>query len=210
MPNVSHGALVEYGLSIPPLALSFEFNPQTIARTRTITVKLGSAPGTHGGYDFALPTDTPRVAQGVQLQPESFSIDVLFDASDRMSAGDPVATAYGVEPELQTLRTMVEPKAQGPGGVQLLASLGMGAQRAFQRQEVASVLLFLWGSHLLPVFLTSVRIEERAHLPSLRPYRASASLTLQVIEGNNPFYLSEKAQQLVLTALNAARTIGGF
>lgn len=209
MLNTVKGMLIEYALALPPLVLVFDFNPQSLTRSRTITLRTGSAPGTRGGYDFALPTETARVAQGVTVQPESFTMDILLDATDRMNDGDPIATVAGIEPELDTLRTMVEPKAQGPGGLQTLASLGLGGQRAFQRSESASVLLLVWGTHILPVFLTSVRITEEAHLPSLVPYRAKASLTMQVIEGNNPFYQVEKVRQVVGAALNTGRTVIG-
>lgn len=209
MLNTVKGMLIEYALSLPPLVLVFDFNPQSLTRSRTITLRTGSAPGTRGGYDFALPTETARVAQGVTVQPESFTIEILLDATDRMNDGDPIATQFGIEPELDTLRTMVEPKAQGPGGLQTLASLGLGGERAFQRSESASVLLLVWGTHILPVFLTSIRISEEAHLPSLVPYRAKASLTMQVIEGNNPFYQVEKVRQVVGAALNTGRTVIG-
>ncbi len=209
MLNTTRGMLIEYALSIPPLVLVFDFNPQSLTRTRTITLRTGSAPGTRGGYDFALPTETARVAQGVTVQPESFTIEILLDATDRMNDGDSVATRFGIEPELDTLRSMVEPKAQGPGGLQVLAGLGLGGQRAFQRSESASVLLLVWGSHILPVFLTSIRVTEEAHLPSLVPYRARASLTMQVIEGNNPFYQVEKVRQVVGAALNTGNTLTG-
>jgi hypothetical protein len=209
MLNTIKGMLIEYALSLPPLLLVFEFNPERLTRTRTITLRTGNAPGTRGGYDFVLPTETPRVAQGVTVQPESFSIDILLDATDRMNDGEPIATQFGVEPELDTLRTMVEPKSQGPGGLQTLSSLGLGGERAFQRSESASVLLLVWGTHILPVFLTSVQIAEQAHLPSLVPYRATATLTMQVIEGNNPFYTVEKVRQVMGAALNTGRTVIG-
>ncbi len=207
MLNVTKGILLEYALGIPPLALVFEFNPKTISRTRTVTVQTGSAPGTRGGYDFVLPTETPRASQGVTAQPESLTITILLDATDRMNDGDPIATEFGVQPQIDSVRAMVEPKTQGPGGVQLLASLGAGEPRAFQRSESASVLLFIWGLHILPVFLTSVAVTEQAHLPSLMPYRAEVALTMQVIEGGNPFYQVEQVRQLVFAALNTAQTV---
>ncbi len=204
MLNVMKGMLLEYGLSMPPLFLVFEFNPETLSRTRTIRLQTGNAPGTRGGYDFTSPNETPRVAQGVTVEPEQFSIEILLDATDRMNIGDPIAMTSGVEPELDTLRSMVEPKAQGPGGLQTLASLGLGGERAFQRNETASVLLLVWGTHILPVFLTSVRVDEKAHLPTLIPYRANATLSLQVIEGSNPFYQVEKVRQLISAGKNLA------
>lgn len=206
MLRAAKGALVEYGLTLPPLALVFEFNPQTISRTRTITVKTGATAATRGGYDFLSPTETPRASQGVTVQPESFTVEILLDATDRMNDGDPIASLMGVQPELDMLRTMLEPKSQSPDGLRTLASLGLGEQRAFQRDETASVLLFVWADRVLPVFLTSVRVDEKAHLPSLVPYRATASLTMQVIEGNNPFYLMEKLKQLRGAGIVSGRT----
>jgi len=208
--NLTRGVLLEYGLTLPPLMLAFDFNPKTLSRTRSITITTGNAPGTQGGYDFTLPSETPRVAQGVSVAPEQFSMEILIDATDLMSdpnlPGHSVAILFGIEPELDTLRSMVEPKSQGPGGLQTLASLGLGGNKAFQRDEHPSVLLLVWGSHILPVFLTSVQVEESAHLPTLKPYRATVTLSFQVIEGNNPFYQVEKVRQLVGAALNLTTT----
>jgi hypothetical protein len=201
MLRVNQAALVEYSTVIPPLALVFELNPQSISRTKTMTVKTGNAPGTRGGYDFLSPSDTPRVSQGVTAQAETVTIEVLLDATDRMSKGHPIASLQGVQPEIDVLRAMIEPKAQGPAGVKVLASLGHGSRRAFQRNESASVLLFVWGDRVLPVFLTSVRVEEKAHLPSLVPYRASVTLSMQVIEGQNPFYMFEQMRTMARAAL---------
>jgi len=209
MLNTTKGMLVEYALSLPPLVLVFEFNPQTLSRTRTIKLKTETAPGTRGGYDFTLPTETARIAQGVTVEPEKFSIEILLDATDRMNEGEAIAAQFGIQPELDTLRTMVEPKSQGPGGLQMLASLGLGGERAFQRSESASVLLLVWGIHILPLFLTSVQITEQAHLPSLIPYRAKATLSFQIIESNNPFYQVEKVRQVLGAALNTGSTILG-
>ncbi|MEA2621662.1 MAG: hypothetical protein QOH61_572 [Chloroflexota bacterium] len=184
--------LIEYSPSIPPLSLSFEFNPQTLSRTRTVTLPSSGAAGQRGGYDFKTPLDTPRVAQGASVQPESFNIEVLFDGSDREGP----AGALGVQPELDVLRTMLEPKVQGPLGLRTLASLGSAPAFGFQRDETISVVLFVWGSHVLPVFLTSVRVEEMQHLSSLVPLRAKVTITMQVIEGANPFWLAEQVRQL--------------
>lgn len=204
MAVATKGVLFEYGLSIPPLALVFDFNPQSISRSRTVTIKTGDAPGNRNGYDFLSPLETTRVAQGVELAAEGFSVDILLDATDRMDAGDEVAAMFGVQPQIDTLRSMVEPKSQGPGGLQTLSSLGIGGARAFERQETASVLIFAWGLQLLPVFLTGVTQKEALHLPNLMPYRAEMGLTMQVIESNNPFTMADKVRQTAMTALNAA------
>ena len=203
MAVATRGMLFEYGLTVPPLALIFDFNPQSITRSRTVTIRNGEAPGNRTGYDFRSPLETSRVAQGVEMAAESFSIDILLDATDKMNAGDPIVAQFGVQPQIDTLRSMVEPKAQGPGGVKTLASLNLAGARAFERQETASVLIFGWGMQLLPVFLTGVGQKEALHLPNLMPYRAEMNLTMQVIESANPFYLADKVRQTAMTALNA-------
>jgi Contractile injection system tube protein len=208
MLKTAKGLLVEYGLNLPPLALSFEFNPETISRSRTITVQAGDAPASRGGYSFTSPFDTARAAQGVSMNPEIFNIKILLDATDRMNSGDPLAALYGVQPEIDTLRSMVEPKIQGPSGLKLLASLAGGGGGALGHREHASVLLFYWGHYILPVFLTSVTLDEKAHMPTLVPYRAEATLAMQVIESNNIFYNVEKARQLVSSGLNTVDLTG--
>lgn len=207
MAVATKGIIFEYGLSLPPLALIFDFNPQDIARTRTATIRTGEAPGARTGFDFLSPLETGRVAQGVELAAESFSIKILLDATDKMADGDFIATTFGVQPQIDTLRSMLEPKAQGPGGLQVLSSLGGGGARAFERSESASVLIFAWGLQFLPVFLTGVAQKESLHLPNLHPYRAEIDLTMQVIESNNPFTTADKIRQTAMTALNA---VSGF
>ena len=205
MANVMRGLLVEYALALPPLAISFDFNPKTLRRTRTVTVSTSQSPAARGGYDFALPTEASRAAQGVSMEPEHFSISILIDATDKMNEGDEIASQFGVQPQIDTLRSMVEPKAKGPGGVQLLASLGLSTSGALASRDFASVIIFVWGARILPVFLTSVEIEEQAHLPSLFPYRAEASISMQVIESSNPFYALETMRQVAGSATNTTQ-----
>lgn len=202
--RAQRGALVEFTHAGVPLVLQFEFNPTSITRTRNVTVRTGGAQGTRGGYDFSDAREASRASQGVTVNAESLNVSILLDATDRMNAGDSVAALQGVQPELDTLRSMIEPKSQTPAGARTLAALGQGAQRAFARQEYASVLLFTWGVQVLPVFLTQVQIEAKDYLPSLLPYRAVVTLGLQIIESNNPFYQAELKRQFA----NAAVTTG--
>ena len=195
-PKSARGMLVEYSVSPDALKLVFAFNPTTITRSRTITVRTGGSPGSRGGYDFRSPFEVPRAAQGVSVQAESFSIKILLDSTDAMQLADLAAYRSGIEPQIDVLRSMVEPKQQQPSGSQTLAALGQGNPSAFSREQYCSVLLFVWGEHALPVFLTQVQIECTAFLPSLVAYRAEATLQFQVIESNNPFYEIELKRQL--------------
>lgn len=193
--NVKRGLLIEYTTAPSPLSLYFDFNPSTMTRTRSITIKTGNAPGTMGGYDFENESQVPRASQGVTANPESLTAKILLDATDRMGSGEEMAVEFGVQPEIDILRIMLEPKLQSPQGAQTLAALGQGEARAFSRQTFASVLLFKWGDVELPVFMTQAQIVIKEYLPNLFPYRAEATLTLQVIESKNPFYPTELQRQ---------------
>lgn len=206
--KVARGRLREYSTAEKPLVLTFEFNPSTINRTRSVTVKLGSTPATRGGYDFAGPKEAPRASQGVTVNAETFSLKILLNATDRMNAGDEQASRFGVQPEIDTLRSMVEPKTQTREGERTLAALGRGEARAFARHEYASVLIFEWGALSLPVFMTQVRIDAKAYLPNLYPYHAEADLSLQVIESVNEHYDREIKRQFASAGQNVGASQG--
>ena len=210
--KVKRGVLIEYTLDPTPLVLAFDFNPTSITRTRKVNVKSGGAPGTEGGYDFTTPAEAQRASQGVSVEAESLSLKILLDATDRMNAGDRLASTQGIQPEIDVIFTMLEPRSQMPRGVQTLAALGQGKSRAFSRREFASVMLFKWGLQVLPVFVTDAELEIKAYLPNLFPYRAEATLSLQVIESNNPIFELERKRR-VLSAVshvaNVARSTLG-
>lgn len=195
MIKITKGLLVEYTEHTPRLELQFEFNPASFSRSRQITFAANDTPGNENGFDFNSAGETPRISQGVSVNNEEISIDILLDASDRMANNDRIAHQYGISPELDTLKSMVEPKAQGPDGQRTLASLGQGEDSGFSRDVFSSVFLFVWGDQTLPVFLTGIGVEETAHLPSLVPYRATVSIAMKVIESNNPYYVAEKSRQ---------------
>ncbi|MDL1984496.1 MAG: hypothetical protein LWX54_09990 [Deltaproteobacteria bacterium] len=201
------GLLLEYALTPQPLVLPFLFNPSTIRRTRSVTVKTGGTPGARGGYGFARPDETPRASQGVTVNAESFSFMILLDATDRMNKQDPIATNMGVQPEIDVIRTMLEPKINSQQGLQDISIASGERKAAFAHHEVASVLLFKWGKQVLPVFMTQAQIDTKANLPNLFPYRAEAILTLQVIETDNPVYKLEQQRQQK-TARNFVFTAG--
>ena len=136
------GTLIEYTLSPIPLILNFAFNPTGITRNRSVTVKTGGAPGTKGGYSFSDESQTGRASQGVSMEAESITLKILLDATDRMNYGDPLISHIGVQPEIDVIRTMLEPRTQGREGAKTLDALGQGAKLAFSRDTSASVLLF--------------------------------------------------------------------
>jgi hypothetical protein len=202
MIQTAKGMLVEYALSLPPLVLEFEFNPETLTRSRTVSFDASALPIA----DFVTPGESNRIGQAASAAAETISFDILLDATDKLAdPGHPmhaVALVSGVEPEIATLRSMLEPKVNGPGPFQMMSALSGSGAHAHDRDEHLSVLLFVWGTHILPVFCTSLSIEEQAHLPLLKPYRAKASISLQVLESTNPFYQVEQVQRTIMAAAN--------
>lgn len=204
--RVTRGVLKEHTRGDNPLELHFEFNPSTITRSRAIEIAFGEGQATAGGRDFSGTSEIARVAQGATVKAESFTLKILLDATDRMNADDSDAQSKGVQPELDILYSMVEPKLQAPDGASTLAALSDESDDA---QPYPSVVLFSWGEQVLPVFMTQVQFDIKAYLPTLIPYRAEATLTLQVIQSRNDYYTPE-IQRMFTSAQNAVGSLQGY
>jgi len=201
--RLHRGTLFEYSLDSGLLMLDFEFSPSNITRTRTVSVQTSNLPGTRGGHDFQTPLEAPRSSQGVVVSAESFSMQILLDATDRMDAGDPVAAVLGIQPELDVIRSMLEPKSQQSSGAKILSALGVGNEKGCLQHQTLPVLIFKWGmQHMLPVFMTQAQIVNKEFLPTLIPYRAEVTLNLQVIESDNPFYTVETLRRTLSAMAN--------
>lgn len=206
--KVVRGSLREYTSADKPLELHFEFNPATITRTRAVEVKFGEGQSMTGGRDFSSTSEVPRVTQGATVKAESFTVKILLDATDRMNANDREAQTKGVQPELDILYSMVEPKMQTPDGATTLAALGEGGSSS-DAQPYPSVLEFHWGDQILPVLMTQLQFDVKAYLPSLLPYRAEVTLTLQIIQSANPFYTPE-VKRVYASAQKAVGAVQGY
>ena len=206
--KVVRGSLREYTNADNPLELHFEFNPSTITRTRAVEIKFGEGQSMTGGRDFSKTSEVSRVTQGATVKAESFSVKILLDATDRMNTADKDAQLKGVQPELDILYSMVEPKLQAPDGATTLAALGEGGASS-QVQPYPSVLEFHWGDQILPVLMTQLQFDVKAYLPSLLPYRAEVTLTLQIIQSANPFYTPEM-KRVFSSAQKAVGAVQGY
>lgn len=206
--QVARGYLREYTNADNPLELHFEFNPSTITRTRSVEITFGEGQATTGGRDFENASEVPRVTQGATVKAESFTVKILLDATDRMNAGDRDAQSKGVQPELDILYYMVEPKLQAPDGATTLAALGEGGS-AGEAQPYPSILEFHWGDQVLAVLMTQFQFDVKAYLPSLLPYRAEATLTLRVIQSDNPFYTPEM-RRILASVQQASGSLQGY
>ena len=87
-----------------------DFNPQTISRSRTVTIKTAMRRGAAWLLPHAV--ETPRAAQR-RAAGESISTAILLDATDKMQEGDPIATQFGIQPQIDTLRSMLSRPGAG-------------------------------------------------------------------------------------------------
>ena len=225
-PRILRGAFVEYGLSLPPLFVVFQFNPVELARSRNLSFGSPTEPGyTPPAPDAAGPvvphtiewqnalrtfhqgTDDLmkiRDEQKVRVEEETLSFDVRLDASDRLEAGDPVATRFGVLPQLSTLEMMMQPKSEGVLG-QALSALSPAGAYSFTGSPNPPLVLFVWGRRrVLPVNINSLSIRETEFSTVLDPVRATVSVNLTVIEGPNAAHKYSTVLKEAQAALNLA------
>lgn len=227
-PKILRGAFVEYGLSIPPLFVVFQFNPVELTRSRTLTFgpqnSAAATPEQRAAGESAAAGQTGcrtlreyhehtedlldiRDGQRVRVQEEAISFDIRLDATDKMNEGDPIAAAFGVLPQLATLELMVHPKADSLLGAAVDALLGLDDDAGFSSSKKPNppLVLFIWGhKRVLPVNITSMNITETEFSTLLDPTRATVSVSLTVIEGSNPFYTYSKIAKEVSSVLNLA------
>ncbi len=211
-PKILRGAFVEYGLSIPPLFVVFQFNPVQLTRNRSLSYAApasaqgGGRQGTlrdfHKRYDDL--TDLQE-AQQVTVQEEVIGFEIRLDATDKLDAGDFIAGQFGIAPELSTLELMVHPKEESLLGQALGSLLGSSGGFSFTRKPNPPMILFVWGrKRVLPVNITSLNITEILYSPDLNPIRATATVSLTVIEGKSLPYLYSKAMKEAMSVLNLA------
>jgi hypothetical protein len=140
-------------------------------------------------------------SQTVRTMPETISFDLRLDATDALDGGDPIAGEFGVLPALSALEMMITPRSESFFG----GLLGLSANFGFGDRRSTPVLIFVWGrQRIYPVRLTELNIQEIEYNPNLNPTRVTAAVSIQVIGGDNPFYLFTQAQRELLAALNLA------
>ncbi|MGW2826961.1 hypothetical protein ACWC24_39210 [Streptomyces sp. NPDC001443] len=223
-PRILRGAFVEFGLSVPPLAVVFQFNPVQLSRNRALTYAFPGVPGptAAGEAPAVVPQRTLRQVRGefsdllalqreqlVNVQDQTIAFDLRLDATDRLDDRDPVAERFGVGPQLSTLELMVYPKDESLLGSAAGALLGEPDGFSFTRSPNPPVILFIFGrKRVLPVNITAMNITETEFSADLNPVRATVSVNLTVIEGDSVPYLYSKAMVEAMSALNVADATG--
>lgn len=211
-PKILRGAFVEYGLSLPPLLVVFQFNPIQLTRNRSLTYSASNSGQTTGRAgslrDFHKRFDdltNLRDAQVVNVQEESIGFEIRLDASDKLDEGDTITEQFGISPQLSTLELMVHPKDESLIGQALGSLLGSPRGFSFTRKPNPPLVLFIWGrKRVLPVNINSLNITEVLYSPDLNPIRATATVSLTVIEGKSTPYMYSKAMKEAMSVLNLA------
>lgn len=215
-PKILRGAFVEFGLSLPPLFVVFQFNPVQLTRNRALTFGFPGAPKAHqtsaasqrtlrqfhGGFSNL--TDLQK-QQLVTVQEQTIGFDIRLDATDGLDEGDTITEQFGIAPQISTLELMTYPKEESLLGAAVSALLGKPKGFSFTRGANPPLVLFIFGrKRVLPVNINSLNITETEFSTDLNPIRATVAVNLTVIEGKSVPYLYSKAMTEAMSVLNLA------
>ncbi len=211
-PKILRGAFVEYGLTIPPLFVVFQFNPLQLQRNRSLTVSIPGETSETTRRESLYNTESDLLKiqkrQRVVVQRETINFEIRLDASDKLNDGDVITEQFGIEPQLSTLELMLHPKEESQLGAALGSLLGLSSGFSFTQKPNPPLVLFVWGrKRVLPVNFTSMNITETLYSADLNPLRATIQVGLTVIEGTNPAYKYSKTMKEVMSALNLANIV---
>ena len=209
-PKVLRGAFVEYGLSVPPLVVVFQYNPLQLSRSRRQTFSRPAQAEEqergltlkdwHQLFDDLLAL---REAQQVSVQPESLNFEIRLDATDKLNEGDAITRQLGIAPQLAALELMVEPQSESVAGGVLDALLPGGF--SFTDTPKPPMILFIWGrKRVLPVNINSMQITETEFSPTLDPIRATVAVDLTIIDGPKAVYNYAKGLKEFMAGLYVA------
>jgi hypothetical protein len=219
-PKILRGAFVEFGLSLPPLFVVFQFNPMQLTRNRSLTFAFPGASGAGTGSDQAstVPQRNARQCRAetanlldlqkqqlVTVGDQTIEFDIRLDATDKLDERKTIAEQFGVAPQIATLELMVTPKEESLLGAAVDTLLGKPKGFSFTRSANPPLILFIFGrKRVLPVNITTMNITETEFSADLNPIRATVSVSLTVIEGKSVPYLYSKAMTEVMSVLNLA------
>lgn len=216
-PKILRGAFVEFGVSVSPLLVVFQFNPTQLARNHALTFSFPGAAAA-GSRAAAAPQRTAREfragfsslldlqkQQVVSVQDRTIGFDIRLDATDRIDGQDVIAEQFGIAPQLATLELMMYPKQESSQGADAANQLGKPKGFSFTRSANPPLVLFVFGrKRVLPVNINTMNITESEFSTELYPTQATVAVNLTVIEGQNIPYSNSKAATEQLSLLNLA------
>ncbi len=174
--------------ALPPLIVSFQFNPDSISDKKDVKY-------------------TDRNSDLCGLAPEkvytggghrTISFDLQLQGLERgLNAVNPLPLDNGVATELAKLRSFLYPKADAWGTLGGL--LGGDEGRRLQSPPTC---LFGFGTRVLECVLTELTVNETQFNSALSPVRAEVGVTLVVKEERgHPLFEADKARRNALAGL---------
>jgi hypothetical protein len=158
--------------------IPFRFNPEGLSRT--VNVQGGQRPpGVESGRGAAPPPsgEAPADASAAAAK-ESFTVHIRLDFADRDPALTTLDEKYGIAPEIAAIEDLMYP-APSPSDA---SSDGTEAVRAASPRPTV---LLVWGRRsVVPVRITSLKIDETVYNTQLSPVRAEIEASLEVLGEN--------------------------
>lgn len=184
LPDVQRGPGGKPGAKLgSPRVLRFQYNPESITRTRT------------GEWEQRknqkVPTPSQKADQnnfqggGLFTKSEAIQMKLVFDATELLLRGEGAAAGatggldpqdVGVLPELAVLEQIAI--AEPPKGDEKKTDKQADKLNVIRPKE----LLLVLGPRYFPVIVTSLTITEKRFGPNLVPVRAEVDLQMQVME----------------------------
>lgn len=167
MPLLKGGiVLVDFATGAVLRVIPLQYNPETL--TRTLQVQgVGPESGPH--------VDQMRL-KGPPI--ETFKLEASLDATDQLDAGDALAAASGIQPQLAALETVIYPTS-----TQLQQANARAQAGTLEIVPMdAPLVLFVWSrERIVPVKITEFSVTEEMFDSQLNPIRAKVSLGLRVL-----------------------------
>lgn len=194
-PRLSSGAIAVVGDSTSIIA--FQYNPQQV--TRTIEPQLV------GGQ-----SDRAYAVRFIGAPKETISMQLRFDATDGLEAGDAISGRLGIANRLAQLELLAFPDLDAI--TRREAQLAQGVIEIFP-DEAPLAMLMLGPNRTMPVKVQELSIVEQAFDPSLNPIRASVDVTMSVLTysdvlPSNPAYRQFVSYQQALRRFAATVAAG--
>ncbi len=158
--------------------LRFQYNPETITRTRTGEWKSRNK-NVQSKAASSAQEERGKSGQGagaLLAKSETISFKLLFDATEALLAGRAGVDTDGILPQLAVLEDVALGKESQE------ASRGKPPPQVTKPVRPSELLLVLGRQRTFPVVLTSLTITEQKFSPQLVPIRAEVDVKLRVLE----------------------------
>ncbi|SHN13611.1 hypothetical protein [Cryptosporangium aurantiacum] len=155
--------------------IPFRFNPESLSRT--VAVEAGQqATGVEGAAPGAsAPPASEAAADTAGAVKESFSVQIRLDFDDRDAEVSRFDPEFGIAPEIAAIEDLMYPAESDA------AATSDGTEPVRAASPRPTVLL-VWGrKRVLPVRISSLKIDESVYNSHLNPVRAEIEASLEVL-----------------------------